>query len=66
MSKFVTRGLIYSAPDDVVVIEFLQQTDLTNGGAGHPFVFCLESDLLQSDDLVGTVVFGFVYNPICS
>jgi len=55
-----------AAPDDVVVVEFLQQTDLTNGRTGHSFVLCLQSYLLESHDLVVRYVPGLVHNSIGS
>jgi len=55
-----------TTPDNVVVVEFLQQTDLTNGRTGHSFILCLQSYFLESHDLVVRYVPGLVHNSIGS
>lgn len=47
-------------PDDIFVFEFLQKTDLANGGARHALVFSFQAYLLQSHDLVGGDIACFV------
>ena len=51
--------------DDVIILQFLEQTDLSNSGARHALVFCFEPDLLQSDDLIVAGVACFVDDPVC-
>ena len=40
-----------AAPDDVVVLQLLQEGDLPDGCAGDALLLLLQSDLLQRDSL---------------
>ena len=40
-------------PDDVVVVELLEQADLAYSGRRHALVLGLEPDLLERDNLAG-------------
>ena len=51
-------------PDDIVVLEFLEERDLANGGARHALVLRLEPDLLQRDDLVRADVARLVHDAV--
>ena len=62
----VERARASDVPDDVVVLEFFQQTDLANGGARDAFVFCLEANLFERDDLVGGDVPRLVHDAVRS
>lgn len=49
------RGIVLEPrciPDDVLILELLEKTNLANGSAGDAFVFGLESNLLERNDLV--------------
>jgi hypothetical protein len=48
------------APDDVVVLELLEQADLPDRGRRHALVLGLEPDLLEGDDLARVDVLGLV------
>ena len=45
-------GRVDDLPDDVVVLEFLQQADLANGGARDTLILCFEPYFLECNDLV--------------
>jgi hypothetical protein len=51
-------------PNDVVVLEFLQKTNFTDGGAGDAFVLRLEPDLLERNKLTRLRVTSFVHDAI--
>lgn len=51
--RYVAAQRAAYAPDDVVVLEFLEQADLANGSAWDAFVFRFEPYFLECDDLVG-------------
>lgn len=53
-----------NAPHNVIVLEFLQQTDLADGGAGDTLVFCLEANLLEGHNLICCHIPGLVDNAI--
>lgn len=52
--------------DDMIMLQLLQQTNLANGSTGNTFVFCFESDLLQSYDLIGADIASLVHDTIRS
>lgn len=52
--------------DDIVIIQLLQETDLSNGRAGHALILCLETNLLQRDDLVVVDVASLVHHSVCT
>ena len=54
------------APDDVGVLELLEEADLADRGRGHALVLRLEADLLERDDLVGVHVARFVHDAVCA
>jgi len=54
-----TKGQL-DAPDDVVVLELLEQADLPDRGRRHALVLGLEPDLLEGDDLARVNVLGLV------
>ena len=60
----VTIRAIAHAPDDIVVLELLEERDLADGGARHALVLRLEPDLLERDDLVRVDVLGFVHDAV--
>jgi len=39
-------------PHNVIILEFLQETDFSNGSARDTFIFCFQSNLLEGDDFV--------------
>ena len=51
-------------PDDVRVLELLEERNLTDGSGGDAFVLGLETDLLQSEKLSGTLILGLVDDTI--
>eukprot|EP00963_Diacronema_lutheri_P008104 scaffold694_cov338-Pavlova_lutheri.AAC.46 len=51
-------------PDDVFVLQFLEQCDLSYGGGRYTFIFLFEPDFFECDGLSSTFVFGFVDHPI--
>lgn len=53
-------------PHDVVVLEFLQETDLSDGGARYAFVFCLETNLLERYNLFRVHISSLVDDTVCS
>lgn len=53
-------------PDDVRIIEFFEERDLSNGRARHAFVLCLEPDLLERHRAIRADLFRFIYHPIRS
>lgn len=53
------------APNDIFILQFFEQRYLADGGAGHPFIFRFEPDLLQSHHLSRVDVLCLVYNPVC-
>lgn len=55
-----------NAPNDVIILQLLEQTDLPDGRAWHTFVLSFEPNLLQGHNLAGVVVLGLVYDTICS
>ena len=55
-----TRGI----PNNIIIVELLQQTDLTNGCAGHAFVFRFQPYLLQCYNLVVCHIASFIHNAI--
>lgn len=52
--------------DDVIVLQFLEKTNLADSCAGNSFVFGFEPDLLESDHLAGSSISRFVNDAICS
>ena len=52
------------APDDIVILELLEERDLADGRARHALVLRLEPDLLERDDLVRRDVFRFVHDAV--
>jgi hypothetical protein len=51
--------------DDVGVVQFSQDGNLADGGAGNAFVFGLETDLFESDNAaIVAKITGFVDNAI--
>lgn len=44
-------GGVY-ALDDIFVLQLLEQADFTNGSTRNSFIFGLEPDLLQGNDLI--------------
>lgn len=48
------------APNDVLMLHLLQQTDLANGGTRHALILRLETDLLERDNLSRFAVAGAV------
>ena len=42
-------------PDDIVVLHFLEQRDLPDGSGRYTFIFLLEPDLLECDNLARLV-----------
>lgn len=54
--------------DNVGVVGFLEQGNLTNGCRRNTLILCLEANLLQSDDAVirGCEVAGFVDDTVCT
>ncbi len=53
-------------PDDVVVFQLFEQTDLANSGARNALVLRLESDLLQCNDGARVLVESPVHHAIRS
>lgn len=49
--KWGLGGSGRNVPHDVVVLEFLEETDLSDGGARNAFVFSLETNLLHRYNL---------------
>lgn len=52
------------APNNIVVLELLEERDLADGGAWHALVLRFESDLLERDDLVRCDVFRLVHDTV--
>ena len=52
------------APDDIVILELLEERDLADGRARHALVLRLEPDLLERDDLVRRDIFRFVHDAV--
>lgn len=53
--------------DDVGILHFFEQGNLTNGCTGDTFILCFETDLLQGDDTTGMDEFaGFVNDTVRS
>lgn len=50
--------------DDVGVVEFLEEGNLTDGGARDTFVLRLETDALESDNFVSLLVLCLVDDTI--
>ena len=51
--------------DDIRIIHFLEKRDLTDGGAGHAFVFGFKTNLLEGNYSGGVCeVTSFVDDPI--
>lgn len=51
---------------DMLVLEFLEETDLANSGTRHPLILRLETNLFQRDNGVGRGISCFVNDPIGS
>ena len=62
----VGRERANDLPDDVIVLEFFQQTNLANGGTWDTFVLCFESYFLECNDLVSCHVPRLVHDAIRS
>jgi len=60
----VNGGVGCHAPDDIVILELLEERDLADGRARHALVLRLEPDLLERDDLVRGDVFRFVHDAV--
>ena len=46
----------FSEMDDVDVIEFFKNGDLSDGGGGDAFLFAFESDFFEGEDFVSLLV----------
>ena len=46
----------FSEMDDVDVIEFFKDGDLSDGGGGDAFLFAFESDFFEGEDFVSLLV----------
>jgi hypothetical protein len=57
---------VHDVPDNVLVVQLLQQADLANGSGGHALVFGLEPNLLQRDDLIRADIAGLVDDTVCA
>lgn len=65
--RLCVRSPMVNVPYDVIISQFLEQTDLTNRRAGNAFVLCLQPYLLQRyDPAIGArcEVFCLVYNTV--
>lgn len=51
-------------PDHILLVELLEQADLTNGCAWHALLLLLQPNLLQRIDLAGIPVTGLVDHAI--
>jgi hypothetical protein len=52
------------APNDVLIIEFLEQADFTNGRAWDTLILSFQPYLLERNDCVRVQLTGFVYDTI--
>lgn len=53
-------------PNNVPVLHFFQERNLSNGGAGNPLILLLQANLLQCDGLVGDAVTSLVNDAVGS
>lgn len=53
-------------PNNVAVLHFFQERNLSNGGAGNPLILLLQANLLQCDGLVGDAVTSLINNAVGS
>ena len=51
-------------PNDVVILQFLEETDFTDCSAGYSFILRFKSNLFQCNNLPRVDILRFVYNPI--
>lgn len=65
---FAAFGRVGSAtepvPDDVLVLELLQQRYLPNRGGRHALLLLLQPDALERHDLVRDAVAGLIHHPV--
>ncbi len=52
--------------DDVAVVNFLEDGDLTEGGLRNTFVAAVEAHLLEGDNLAGLTIDGAIDDTICT
>ena len=66
--EFVAIGMHdVEQADDVGILHFFEQGNLTNGCTGDTFILCFETDLLQGDDTAGmNELAGFVNDTVRS
>ena len=53
-------------PDDMIILELLEETDFPDSCTWNTFVFRFQSDLLQSDYPTGINVSRLIYDTICA
>lgn len=53
-------------PNNVPVLHFFQERNLSNGGAGNSLILLLQANLLQCDGLVGDAVTSLVNDAVGS
>ena len=62
--ELVLGGDDFLETDDVGVIQFFEERDFPDGSWGNALILVVESDLLESNDLVGDLVPGLIYDSI--
>lgn len=62
--RTITSSRPSHAPDDVIVLELLQQRNLTNSRRRHPLLLLLQPDALQRHDVVRGSVARFVHHAV--